>query len=139
MQSLIRPKPAENLIHKLFKFSFLAGIILSLSVIGCSDNSTSPNQGDLFDSGNISPGETFTYTFKQTQTVEYFCRIHEPDMRGTITVEENTDVPDTITITMENTQFHPQDKTVAPNATVRWVNNDNFDHTVVSGSPGGQR
>lgn len=134
MQSFFRHKP-RDLIYKLLKLSFLAGLSISLIVLGCSDNSTSPNQGDLFDSGNISPGDTFAYTFQKTQTIEYFCRIHEPDMRGTITVSASATSSDTVTITMENTQFHPQDKTITPNTTVQWINNDNVDHTVVSGTP----
>ena len=39
-----------------------------------------------FDSGMISPNETFEYTFEQPVEVEYYCKIH-PSMVGKITVE----------------------------------------------------
>ena len=42
-----------------------------------------------FDSGNLSPGEpgdTFRYTFEQSGTFEYYCKIH-PSMVGKITIE----------------------------------------------------
>jgi len=39
-----------------------------------------------FDSGMISPNETFEYTFEQPGEVEYYCKIH-PSMVGKITVE----------------------------------------------------
>ena len=40
----------------------------------------------LFDSGTMSTGETFSYTFEQAGTYEYFCTIH-PYMTGTVIVE----------------------------------------------------
>jgi len=39
-----------------------------------------------FDSGMISPNETFEYTFEQPGEVEYYCKIH-PSMVGRITIE----------------------------------------------------
>lgn len=39
-----------------------------------------------FDSGNLSPGDTFQYTFEQPGELEYYCKIH-PSMVGKITVE----------------------------------------------------
>jgi plastocyanin len=40
----------------------------------------------LFDSGRMSTGDTFSYTFEQSGTYEYYCTIH-PSMVATITVE----------------------------------------------------
>jgi len=40
---------------------------------------------DIFDSGNVAPGDDYTYTFDEAGTYEYFCRPH-PNMTGTITV-----------------------------------------------------
>ena len=37
----------------------------------------------LFDSGNLSPGTTFTFTFAAAGTYTYHCTIH-PSMVGTI-------------------------------------------------------
>lgn len=39
-----------------------------------------------FHSGVVSSGETFTFTFDQPGTYDYFCQIH-PEMTGTITIE----------------------------------------------------
>jgi len=39
-----------------------------------------------FDSGRISPNETFEYTFEQPGEFEYYCKIH-PSMVGKITIE----------------------------------------------------
>ena len=44
------------------------------------------SQTNLFDSGNIGSNNTFSYTFNQTGTFNYFCKIHN-SMRGTITVQ----------------------------------------------------
>ena len=42
----------------------------------------------LFDSGNIGSNGTFSYTFDQEGTFNYFCKIHN-SMRGTITVQSS--------------------------------------------------
>ena len=39
-----------------------------------------------FDSGDIVPGETFSYVFDQSGTFNYFCIPH-PFMEGTVIVE----------------------------------------------------
>jgi plastocyanin len=40
----------------------------------------------LFDSGNIAPDGTFSYTFNQAGTFSFYCKIHS-SMTGTITVQ----------------------------------------------------
>ncbi|MEX0662763.1 MAG: plastocyanin/azurin family copper-binding protein [Balneolaceae bacterium] len=47
----------------------------------------------LFDSGNLSEGQTFSYTFDEVGTFDYFCIPHE-GMTGTITVVEASDEQD---------------------------------------------
>jgi plastocyanin len=42
-----------------------------------------------FDSGNINPGATFTYTFTKPGTFRYFCTPH-PWMHGYVTVVQHT-------------------------------------------------
>lgn len=42
----------------------------------------------LFDSDNIGANGTFSYTFDQEGTFNYFCKIHN-SMRGTITVKSS--------------------------------------------------
>lgn len=39
----------------------------------------------LFDSGNLAPGATYSFTFTQPGTYQYYCTIH-PWMKGTIVV-----------------------------------------------------
>jgi plastocyanin len=39
-----------------------------------------------FESGNLSPGNSFTHQFNETGTFSYHCTIH-PSMIGTITVQ----------------------------------------------------
>jgi plastocyanin len=39
-----------------------------------------------FDSGDISKGETFEFTFTEAGTYPYFCRLHPATMRGEILV-----------------------------------------------------
>ena len=48
---------------------------------------TVSSQGTLFDSGNLSNGATFSYTFNQKCTFEYHCKIH-PAMTGKVVVGE---------------------------------------------------
>ncbi|TVR32088.1 MAG: hypothetical protein EA390_05565 [Balneolaceae bacterium] len=45
------------------------------------------NHDNLFDSGNISPGGTYFYTFDDAGTYDYFCIPHA-GMTGTITVTD---------------------------------------------------
>lgn len=40
----------------------------------------------VFDSGPISPGATWSYTFNQTGSFEYSCTIHPSIPHGTVTV-----------------------------------------------------
>ncbi len=40
----------------------------------------------VFDSGNLSGGATFSYTFDQNGSFEYYCKIH-PYMKGEVIVE----------------------------------------------------
>lgn len=39
-----------------------------------------------FDSGNIDPGKTYSYTFNQTGTFEYSCTIHPSITHGKVIV-----------------------------------------------------
>ena len=41
--------------------------------------------GNILDSQNLAKGETFSYTFDETGTFEYYCTNH-PSMKGTVIV-----------------------------------------------------
>ena len=48
---------------------------------------TPANQTSLFDSGNLTQGQSFSYTFKTAGSFQYFCKIHPNTMQATITVK----------------------------------------------------
>jgi plastocyanin len=52
-----------------------------------TSGSPTSNPGGLFDSGLISPGSGFQFTFNAPGTFPYFCRVHGVAMTGTITVQ----------------------------------------------------
>lgn len=43
---------------------------------------------NLFCSGDIAPGGSYSFTFAETGSYPYFCLIHVGLMRGTITVTD---------------------------------------------------
>jgi plastocyanin len=47
---------------------------------------TRGNPSGLFDSGQIAPGGTFSFTFDQAGTYNYFCAVHN-GMDGTVIVQ----------------------------------------------------
>ncbi|WP_440999849.1 plastocyanin/azurin family copper-binding protein [Fodinibius sp. SL11] len=119
-------------------------VSLFLTIAGCSESSTdtgnennnnNQNQSTSFQSGNIAPGGTFSYIFEEEETVDYYCTIHSPDMTGQITVTSNVAAVDRDTVSMEGDQFVPENLEVAPNTEVVWVNNQDHDHNIQTGSP----
>ncbi len=44
--------------------------------------------GDVFDSGNLGTGQSFSYTFDEAGTFDYICTIH-PSMEGAIIVGDS--------------------------------------------------
>lgn len=52
-----------------------------------SVNHTVTADDGKFDSGNLSKGDTFSYTFNEPGTYTYKCSIHPSQMQGTITVK----------------------------------------------------
>jgi plastocyanin len=46
---------------------------------------TATSNDGVWDSGNLSEGESFSFTFEEPGTYPYLCLIH-PLMRGTVTV-----------------------------------------------------
>lgn len=114
---------------------FLTTIMLSVVVVGCSDDSTGSDTGASFDSGLLSTGESFSYTFEEEGVYNYYCQNHEPDMTGNITVTNSAESASQDTVRMQDLAFTPSQITVSPNTTIIWVNDDEVQHTVTSGSP----
>ncbi len=50
-------------------------------------NHTVTSKDKIFDSGTMTPGQNFGYTFNEVGTFDYFCTIHA-SMTGKITVTE---------------------------------------------------
>ena len=111
----------------------------------------------LWDSGNLSRGGQFSFTFSQVGTFAYFCNIHQ-SMTATVTVTESgssaalaptaTAVPPSPTpaappppsdaqlITSDIANFALEDLTVNVGTKVTWTNKDGAPHTTTSGAPG---
>jgi len=51
-----------------------------------SASHTATARDNSFESSSLSKGDTFSYTFEQRGTIEYYCRFH-PLMTGKIVVE----------------------------------------------------
>ena len=89
------PSPAGQLSVKadvtLSNFAFSPATVtipVGAAVIWTNKDSTThtiTSDDSLFESGNLSPGKTFSFTFRQTGTYNYHCSIH-PSMTGKIVV-----------------------------------------------------
>jgi plastocyanin len=112
----------------------LLGLMYFVAGCGTGPDNNAGDAGKLFDSGNIAPGESFSFTFEEAGTVEYFCDIH-PNMQGRVTVASDAEISGRDTVDMVNTQFNPSQITIAPNTEIVWTNSDGFAHTVVDGNP----
>jgi len=81
------------------------------------------------DSGNIGNGGTYSHTFANAGTYNYFCTIHGAGMAGTVTVANGQ--PASAAVTIEDNLFNPATVSVAPGGTVTWTNTGTT-HTVTS-------
>lgn len=113
---------------------FLTLVLVMFFIKGCGTESDT-GTGKLFKSSNIASGETFSFTFMEEGTVEYYCGIHGADMQGVVTVNGGAEISGRDTVEMVNIQFSPAQITVVPNTEIVWINRDDFSHTVVSGNP----
>lgn len=115
-------------------------VLILFGATACSSGSGTDSGSEintaLFSSGTIGPDGTFSYTFANEGTVEYYCDIHAPDMQGAVTVASGAEISGRDTVEMINTQFVPAQLTVAPNTEIVWINRDATAHTVVEGNPG---
>ena len=125
-----------NSLNKLFRFYIHAfSVILLLSIITACGTEAERGSDRLFKSSNLTQGESFSYTFEEVGTVDYFCELHPAQMQATITVSESAEITERDTVEMQNIQFIPDQLTIAPNTVIVWINRDSDSHTVVSGNP----
>jgi plastocyanin len=88
------PQPGENQVN-IQDFAYApesvtvsVGTTITWTNHDSVDHTVTTSSGpESFDSGNISPGDTFQYTFNTAGTYEYYCTIH-PYMSGTVIVQE---------------------------------------------------
>jgi hypothetical protein len=75
-------------------------------------SATHTTTGDIWDSGNVNPGGSFSFTFDDAGTYAYQCNIHPTQMMGSIVVEAAAEPP---TATSPSADETPG--SVAPTAT----------------------
>jgi plastocyanin len=93
-----------------------------------------------FDSGNLEPGDSFTFTFNTEGTYSYLDDRNDdnPNYYGTVIVasgggEPPTDPPSTgTTVDIVNRLFRPANITISAGTTVTWRNVDDRPHTVTA-------
>ena len=56
------------------------------TVTDCGDSCDTPTDTPLWDSGGLTPGQTFSYTFNAPGTYRYLCRFHPEAMRAEVLV-----------------------------------------------------
>lgn len=89
-----------------------------------------------FDSGTITPGNTFTFTFSDPGTFDYYCRFHA--MFGTVQVTATaTDMNASVDILDSPGRYEDAVVQIQPGGTVTWRNDGALDHTVTEQGGGG--
>ena len=57
------------------------------TVTHCGESCDAPTSTPLWDSGGLTPGQTFSHTFSEPGTYRYLCRFHPDAMRAVVLVE----------------------------------------------------
>lgn len=73
-----------------FAFSAPSTVAVGTTVTVTNEDSfghTWTAEGGVWDSGTLSEGDSFEFTFDEPGEYAYFCKIHPAQMTGTITVE----------------------------------------------------
>jgi plastocyanin len=90
-ETTVPSNPADDADITIQNFSFGQPLVVDVGANVTVANSDSvphtwTSEDDVFDSGSLSPGEEFAFTFEQAGEYEFFCKIH-PTMTGSVTVE----------------------------------------------------
>jgi plastocyanin len=94
---------------------------------GVAHTVTSDN--NLFNSGSIGNGGTYSYTFSTVGTFQYHCSLH-PEMTAKVIVTSTT--TSTAAVSINNMLYSPATITVSAGTIITWTNNDSVEHTVTS-------
>jgi FtsP/CotA-like multicopper oxidase with cupredoxin domain len=97
-------------------------------LVGVSDTA-------LYDSGTLNPGDTFSFTFTDEGTFEYFCKFHP--MQGRVRVTAAGPMAATVNILDNPPRFELDDVTIRAGGTVTWNHAGNQPHTVTDSTGAG--
>lgn len=81
---------AETITIDNFSYSGAETVQVGATVMVTNEDSfahTWTSEDDVFDSGTLSEGDSFEFTFDEPGEYDYFCAIHPTQMTGTIVVE----------------------------------------------------
>lgn len=114
---------------------FALGLTLVLASCGSDDGPTAPNPPNpppgpnpTFDSGNLTVGQVFVFTFADSGTFTYRCVPHTAQgMTGTVVVSAAGQDSPVVNIT--NNVFTPATVNVRTGSYVKWTNSQGV-HTV---------
>lgn len=90
---------------------------------------------EAWDSGDLAEGESWTLTFYQETSDEFFCKPHSPeagfaDFTGWVNVSDSADASaEDVTIYINDFSYEPRAVLIKPGASVTWTNNDSAVHT----------
>ncbi|MHB8605856.1 MAG: hypothetical protein ACYDCK_11435 [Thermoplasmatota archaeon] len=100
-------------------------------------NMHSGTEGTTFDSGNMPPGATYSFTFNATGSFLYHCHLHTY-MTAWVNVTNDSSMSmmsTPISVNITGYAFVPRSLDVHVGDTVKWTNRDPTAHWVMSGSP----
>lgn len=86
-----------------------------------------PRNSSLFDSGTLTPGQSFSRSFPNQGIYEYFCRFHP--MRGRVRVISGESPQATINIMDGPSRFDPDEVVIGLNGSVTWQHQGIMPHT----------
>ena len=130
---VVKPTQLHNISIVDFAFSPQVDTITAGDSIKWTNNGavthTSTSNTLVWNSGNLSPGQSFTFQFNTPGSFPFHCAIHT-FMTGTIVVK-----PAAVhTVSIVDFAFVPQTDTVTAADSVRWVNNGSVFHTTTGNS-----
>ena len=151
-------KDIKNSTHQTFEVP-VGTTVTWTNQDGLPHTTTSGTPGDetgVWASDLLQRGDSFSFTFDQPGTFQYFCKVHPQTMQATVTVvapdgstpatptsAPATSVPPTATpepapksITVDIKDFILLDVQVPVGTKVTWINRDPFAHTATAGGPG---
>ena len=152
------PTPASEVSVEIKDFAFNPATltIAAGTTVTWTNNDTTAHTvtaaDGSFDSGNLAPGDSFSFTFEDAGTFDYVCSYH-PNMQGSVEVEagaapsaaspappdgtpapadDDGGAPSEVSVEIKDFAFNPETLSVAPGTTVTWTNNDTTAHTVTA-------